>query len=272
MIRPMPTEPGPIATRPALRVDGADPRPFDDDVCVEEPLEIRVEGKPLAVLMRTPGDDEDLVAGFLLTEGVIDGPDDLAAVAKVDRPGDDRGNTVDVRLAAGVEAHRARIERATRELYATSACGVCGKAAIDRLLVVAPPRVRIAELAPEVLGALPARLRSVQAGFGRTGGQHAAALFTLDGTLELVREDIGRHNAVDKVLGARLRADRVPIDDRVLFVSGRAGWEIVQKALVGRVPAVAAVGAASSLAIDLAKAGGLALYGFVREGAYNRYA
>lgn len=262
----------PIAVRPAVRVDPTGEHPFDDDVCVEEPLEIRVEGRPLAVLMRTPGDDLDLVAGFLFTEGVIDGPDDLTAIAHVDRPGDERGNTVDVRLAAGVEAHRARIERATRDLYATSACGVCGKASIDRLLIATPPRVRVADPSAAFLLSLSPALLAVQASFARTGGQHAAALFDFDGRLDVVREDIGRHNAVDKVLGARLRADRAPVDDRVLFVSGRAGWEIVQKALMARVPVVASVGAASSLAIDLAREGGLALYAFVRERSLNRYA
>ena len=262
----------PITVRRATRLEPSTERTFDDDVCVEEPLEIRVEGRPLAVLMRTPGNDPELVAGFLYTEGVIDGPDDLAALAHVDRPGDERGNTVDVRLAAGVEAHRARLERAQRELYASSACGVCGKASIDRLLFATPPRVRVADPPTAMLLQLQPALRRAQVGFARTGGQHAAALFDFDGQLELLREDIGRHNAVDKVLGARLLADRVPVDDRVLFVSGRAGWEIVQKALVARVPVVAAVGAASSLAIDLAREGGLALYAFVRDQSLNRYA
>lgn len=262
----------PITLRPAVRFDTSGDKAFDDDVCVEEPLEIRVEGRPLAVLMRTPGDDIDLVMGFLYTEGVIDGPDDLAAVAHVDRPGDEQRNTVDVRLAAGVEAHRSRLERAQREMYASSACGVCGKASIDRLLIATPPRERIADPPLAMLLALQPELRRAQAGFARTGGQHAAALFDFDGRLDVFREDIGRHNTVDKVLGARLRADRAPVDDRVLFVSGRAGWEIVQKALVARVPVVAAVGAASSLAIDLARAGGLALFAFVRDESLNRYA
>jgi FdhD protein len=244
----------------------------DDPVVREEPLEIRVEGRPLAVTLRTPGADLDLAAGFLLTEGVIDGPDDLVALAHVDDPRDPRGNTVDCRLAGGVEAHRQAIERATRELYATSSCGVCGKASIDRLEVLAGPLEHPVDPDPQVLLALPGRLRAAQATFAATGGLHAAGLFTLEGAPEHVAEDIGRHNAVDKVLGARLRADRVPVDHRILVVSSRAGFEIVQKAVMARVPVVAAVGAASSLAVDLARRSRVALVGFLRDGRFNRYA
>jgi FdhD protein len=247
-------------------------QPDDDLIAVEEPLEIRVEGKPLAVTMRTPGDDLDLAAGFLYTEGVIDGADDLVALAHVDLPRDLGGNTIDCVLAGGVPSHRAAIERATRDLYATSSCGLCGKASIDRLLVGAPPLPQARAPDPDVLLGLPARLLEAQASFAQTGGLHAAGLFHFDGALEVLREDIGRHNAVDKVIGWRLRQDRVPVDDRILFVSGRAGFEIVQKALVARIPVLAAVGAASTLAIDLASRGRLVLVGFVRDGRYNRYA
>ncbi len=243
-----------------------------DEVVVEEPLEIRVEGRPLAITLRTPGDDLDLAAGFLYTEQVIDGADDLVALAHVDLPGDRRGNTVDAVLAGGVEAHRAAVDKATRERFATSSCGLCGKASIDRLLCTSPPLDTLGEADPDVLLALSARLREAQEAFDTTGGLHAAALFTFDGELEVAREDIGRHNAVDKVLGWRLRRGQVPVSDRILFVTSRAGFEIVQKALVGRVPVVAAVGAASSLAIDLAVASRIALYGFVREGRFTRYA
>ena len=242
-----------------------------DQVVVEEPLEIRVEGTSLAITMRTPGDDLDLAAGFLFTEGVIDGPDDLEALAAIDHPGLPRGNTVDARLAGGVAAHREAIARATRELYATSSCGVCGKASIDRLQVLAPPVTRRFEPAPELLAALPEKLRASQQAFDRTGGVHAAALVRPDGTLEVVREDIGRHNAVDKVLGWRLRNDRVPVDDCLLLVSSRAGFEIVQKARVAGVGHVAAIGAASSLAVDLARESGIALVGFLRADRYVRY-
>lgn len=244
---------------------------LDDNVVVEEPLEIRVEGKPLAVTMRTPGHDLDLVAGFLYTEQVIDGVDDLVAMAHVDDPSDPRGNTVDVRLSGGVDAHRARIERATREAYASSACGVCGKASIDRLLF-ANRRVAAMHVHDRVVVKLPGALREAQTLFATTGGLHGAGLFTADGALELCREDVGRHNAVDKVIGARLRAGRAPITDRALVVSGRVGFEIAQKALVAGIPVIVAVGAPSTMAIDLALGAGMALYGFVRDGRFNCYA
>lgn len=241
-----------------------------DDVAVEEPLEIRVEGRPLAVTLRTPGHDLELAAGFLLTEGVVDGPDDLQALAHVAT--DRGGNVVDAVLAGGVAAHREAIERAARDLYATSACGICGKASIDRVRLAAPPLPRRHDPDPELLVRLPGALRARQPGFARTGGLHAAALFDFDGRLEVAREDIGRHNAVDKVLGWRLRADRVPVDDRILLVSSRAGFEIVQKARMAGVPVVAACGAASSLAVDLARETGIALYGFTGPRRCVRYA
>lgn len=241
-----------------------------DLVAVEEPLEVRLEGRPVAVTMRTPGEDLDLVAGFLLTEGVVDGADDIVAMAHVDDPADPRGNTVDVRLSPGVPA--ARRERAVRELFASSSCGVCGKASIDRVHLQAPPLSSRLEPAPDVIFGLGMRLRQGQEAFARTGGLHAAALFTPGGELEALREDIGRHNAVDKVIGWRLRQDRVPLSGRILVVSGRAGFEIVQKAWMAGVPALVAVGAPSSLAIDLARQAGMTLVGFLRDGRYNRYA
>jgi FdhD protein len=236
-------------------------------VAIEEPLEIRVEGQAVAVTMRTPGHDRELAAGFLLTEGVLEHADDLSALGPIGAS----GNVVDVRLAAGVEAHRAALDRATRDLYATSSCGICGKASIDRVRIVA--RVPIPDLALDgaFVHALPARLRAAQAGFRATGGLHGAALVRTDGTVEVVREDVGRHNAVDKVLGWRLLDDRIPIADAVLVVSSRAGFEIVQKARVAGVGAVVALGAATTLAVDLAADVGIALYGFVTADRYNRY-
>ena len=251
------------------RVTTRSREPALDAVATEEPLEIRVEGQPVAVTMRTPGDDLELAAGFLYTEGVIDGPDDLVAIAHIDDPRDPRGNTVDVRLAGGVPALRR--DRATRAMYASSSCGICGKESIERIFqTVGTVRAGFA-VDPAVLVTLPARLRAAQAIFDDTGGLHAAALFTAEGELEVLREDIGRHNAVDKVLGWRLLADRVPVDDRVLVVSGRAGFEIVQKALVAGVPALAAVGAPSSMAVALAARAGMMLAGFLRDGRYNLY-
>lgn len=242
----------------------------DDVLAPEVPLEIRIEGEPLAITMRTPGHDLELAAGFLYTEGVIDGPDDLMALAHVDDPGDPQGNTIDVVLASGLTPER--VQRARREPYASSACGVCGKASIDQLLVRHPPLSTRLEPDPALLATLPDKLRQRQDVFAATGGLHGAALVDLDGDLEVCREDIGRHNAVDKVLGYRLLADAVPVDDRILLVSGRVGFEIVQKALVGGVPFIAAVGAPSSLAVALAREAGLGLVGFLSARRFNRYA
>ncbi len=241
--------------------------PSDDRVAVEEPLELRVEGLSFLVTLRTPGHDLELAAGALLAEGVIADRDDLAAIAAIDDPSAPRGNTVDVRLASGVPLLR----EAARARYASSACGLCGKETLDQIFQVTTPLVRTWEADPEVLFGLPAALRSAQSLFDHTGGLHAAALFTPDGELEVLREDIGRHNAVDKVIGWRLLQDRVPVDDRVLLVSGRAGFEIVQKAIVARIPVLAAIGAPSSMAVSLARRAGMTLLGFLRDGRYNRY-
>ena len=240
-----------------------------DVVAREEPLEIRIEGRSVAITMRTPGHDAELAAGFLFTEGVIDGPDDIQAMAHVDEPSDPKGNTIDTVLASGVPAGRRHA--ADRALFASSSCGVCGKSTIDRLLVNAPPIEKIFEPDPSVLLSLPERLRADQAVFEQTGGLHAAALFDTQGKLEVVREDIGRHNAVDKVIGWRLHQDAVPIDDRILLVSGRAGFEIVQKALVAGISVLAAVGAPSSMAVQLAEESGMLIVGFLRNGRYNQY-
>jgi FdhD protein len=231
-----------------VRDDGA----AADRVVVEEPLEVRVEGRSTAITMRTPGHDLDLVAGFLLGEGVIDGVDDLRALAEVGP------NVVDVRLAEGVPAARARL--ADRELYATSSCGVCGKASLDRL---PRPRVRAAGWVPPLalVEAVVASLASEMPLFAATGGCHGAALFDSSGALLLVREDVGRHNAVDKVLGAALRAE-LSLSTLGLVVSSRAGFEIVQKASAAGVPVVVCMGAATSLAVDAARAAGVALFGW----------
>ena len=242
-----------------------------DQVASESPLEIRVEGTSVAITMRTPGDDLDLAAGFLLTEGVIDGADDLVALAHIGDPAAPDPNTVDCRLAGGVEAHRAELERATRELYATSSCGICGKASIDRLQLRYPPLSRTLVVDPDVLLTLTDQVRARQQGHGATGGLHAAALFSPTGELTVLREDVGRHNAVDKVLGHRLRTDRVPVDDAILFTTSRAGFEIIQKARVAGVSAVAAMGAPTTLAVDLACDSGMALYGFVGPTRFNQY-
>ena len=240
-----------------------------DVVAQEEPLEIRIEGRPIAITMRTPGHDSELAAGFLYTEGVIDGHDDIHAMAHVDEPSDPHGNTIDTVLAPGVPAGRRHA--ADRTLFASSSCGVCGKANIDRLLVDTVPIENPLAPTPEVLFTLPDRLAAHQAVFAQTGGLHAAALFDEHGRLEVAREDIGRHNAVDKVIGWKLHRDEVPLEDRILLVSGRAGFEIIQKALMARISVVAAVGAPSSMAVQLAEESGMLIVGFLRDGRYNQY-
>ena len=242
-----------------------------DWVVVEEPLEIRVEGRPLAVTMRTPGHDRELAAGFLFTEGCVDGADDLHAIASVSDPRTEGDNIVEVRLASGTPLPEAALASAQRSLYATSSCGICGKASIDRVLRMAPPVSGVPTMDASLLTALPQKMREAQRAFEETGGIHAAALFTLEGDLEVLREDVGRHNAVDKVLGWRLLNDRVPVDDCILMVSGRAGFELVQKAVVAGVPAMVAVGAPSSLAVELAGSSGMQLVGFLRGERFNRY-
>ena len=243
-------------------------QPIIDELAVEEPLEVRVEGQSVAVTMRTPGHDLDLTTGFLLTEGVIDGIDDIRAMAHVDDPTAPKGNTVDTRLAAGIPPARAR--SADRAFYASSSCGLCGKATIDRVFATYAPLPPAPPLELSMLHALPARLRARQDTFTRTGGLHAAGLFQRDGTLLLLREDIGRHNAVDKVIGAATRAE-LDLGTTLLVVSGRAGFEIVQKALVAGIPVLAAVGAPSSLAAELAHRAGMVLVGFLRSERLNLY-
>ncbi len=243
----------------------------DDLVVTEEPLEIRVEGRPLSVTMRSPGHDRELAAGFLYAEGVIDGADDLSAMRKVRSPQDPQDNTLDALLAPGVSLDEARFASAQRSVFASSSCGVCGKATLENVLRDLPPLTTPRRASPELLLSLPPRMLPAQAAFHATGGVHAAALFDFDGGLEVLREDVGRHNAVDKVLGWRLLQDRVPVDDRVLLVSGRIGFEIVQKALVARIPVLAAVGAPTSLAVDLARVSGMQLVGFLRRDSFNEY-
>ncbi len=256
---------------PALRIDVTDPnrptvRTRPDTVTVEEPLEIRVGETALSVTMRTPGDDFDLVVGFLLTEGLIGAADDvhhLMHCLDADEGGAPTYNVVDVTLRDGVAPPP---PDQARRFYTTSSCGVCGKASIDairtsgRYAVGADTMV----IAPHVLAGLPDLLREHQKVFDRTGGLHAAGLFTRDGSLLAVREDVGRHNAVDKVIGWAARDERLPLTGHVLVVSGRASFELTQKAYMAGLPVLAAVSAPSSLAVELASEVGLTLVGFVR--------
>jgi FdhD protein len=248
---PAPHTPAPGAVS-AVEHDG-----MRDAVAVEEPLEIRVDGEPLAVTMRTPGHDEELALGFLYGEGLIDGPreatltDELAA------------NTIEVR---GPLARRPM----ARRFYTSSSCGVCGKGAIDEVLVHSPPLAAGPVIPRELLAALPERL--VQPGFERTGGLHATGLFDARGQLLCAREDVGRHNAMDKVVGWALGEGRLPLSGAVLCVSGRLSFELVQKAAVAGAPVLVGVGAPTSLAVALARERGLTLCGFARRGRVNVYA
>jgi len=254
--------------RMAVRPGGI--RESEDRVAAEEPLEIRAGGRPLAVLMRTPGDDWSLAAGFLLTEGLIRGPEDIESVRHcTDVPEPARGNVVEVTLAEGVpDPH----EYARRNFYVTSSCGICGKASIDEVRQQAPLLAHGATIAPDALPRLVPLLRMAQVTFERTGGLHGAGLFKFDGTLVATAEDVGRHNAVDKIVGGRLLLGDWPLADRLLLVSGRVGFEIVQKAWLAGIPAVAAVSAPTSLAVELAQEAQMTLLGFLRGEDYNVYA
>jgi len=253
-----------------LRVADAEAEPARDRVALEEPLEIQLAGAPLAVVMRTPGHDLELVTGFLMTERVVDSLADVEAVRHCTDVGtpEAEDNVVRVTLRAGV---RPDLERLRRNLFASSSCGVCGKATLENALAAAPPLDDPTRLRAEVLTELPARLRAAQRVFDATGGLHAAGLFDLEGRLLVAREDVGRHNAVDKVVGWAARAGRLPLAGSLLVVSGRASFEIVQKALAARIPIVAAVSAPSSLAVALALDAGIALVGFLRGSAFNVY-
>lgn len=252
--------------RTVIRVAADGSEQVADQLVTEAPLEMRLGGTSLAVLMRTPGHDSDLLVGFAITEGIVLHPDEVAEVVVVD--GDSERNRWEIVLADGVTVDP---EQFRRNLYASSSCGVCGKASIDALKVTAPPPLEGPRLEREVVVSLPDRMRAVQATFDVTGGQHAAAVFDGTGALLAVREDVGRHNAVDKVIGALAR-ERWPIGEAVLLVSGRVSFEIVQKAAVAGIPVVGGVSAASSLAVELADELGLTVIGFLRHGSFNVYA
>ncbi len=242
-----------------------------DRVAVEEPLEIRVEGRGIAVVMRTPGDDADLVSGFLLTESVARSADDIFEITSC-RAADGRskeGNVVDVLLR---NPDRVDFQALTRHVFSASSCGLCGKTSIESVHQSFPPLRAGFRIAPRILHELPAALSAAQAAFRETGGLHAAALFDAEGKLLVAREDVGRHNAVDKVLGHALRHGWLPLDRHILFVSGRTSFEIVQKALGARIPIIAGISAPSSLAVQFARANRQALAGFVRGDRFNIYA
>ncbi|MGP3952602.1 formate dehydrogenase accessory sulfurtransferase FdhD [Streptomyces sp. 7N604] len=256
-----------------IRDEAVSTRP--DTLVAEEPLEIRLNGKPLAITMRTPGDDFALAAGFLVSEGVLGTADELANIvycAGATADGSNTYNVVDVQLAPGVPVPGITLER---NVYTTSSCGLCGKASLDAVRTTArwpitdTPSVRVE---PALLSALPDRLRAAQRVFDRTGGLHAAGLFSAGGELLDLREDVGRHNAVDKLIGRALQSGSLPLSRTILLVSGRASFELAQKAIMAGIPVLAAVSAPSSLAVDLAVESGLTLVGFLRGRSMNVYA
>ncbi len=264
--------PGASVSRSLLRIEGRRRLTSFDLVAAEEPLEIRVNGRPMAVTMRTPGHDFELAAGFLLTEGVVDRADQLRLMRYCVGP--DRSiqqfNVVDVAVADDAKAAAV----APRALFTSSSCGLCGRASIESVRSRAPLDVADdpLRLSTDVLAGLPDRLREGQKVFDRTGGLHAAGLFDGGGRLVCVREDVGRHNAFDKVIGWAAIQGRLPLCSHVLVASGRASFELVQKALIAGVPALAAVSAPSSLAVELAQEAGMTLVGFLRGDTMNVYA
>jgi FdhD protein len=249
-----------VSSRPVIRVRGESEH-VDDDLVVEEPVEIRLDGTALAVVMRTPGHDAELALGFVITEGIVSSPEQVASVVDL---GEGRW---DVRLAEGLSVDPGRFQR---NFYSTSSCGVCGKASIDAIRVAGavPPHGPV--VSHEVLLGLPGRLLEQQDAFHSTGGIHAAGAFEPDGTLVAVREDVGRHNAVDKLVG-HLARTRWPIRDMGLMVSGRVSFEIVQKAAVAGLSLVCGVSAASSLAVDLATEFHMTVIGFLRDNGFTVY-
>lgn len=259
--------------RPVLRIRDGKQSQRPDTLAAEDPMEIRIGGRPVTVTMRTPGDDFDLATGFLVSEGAVRAAEDVTTIrycAGATADGSNTYNVVDVALAPGVSPPEASLER---NFYTTSSCGVCGKASLEavRTTTTWPIAEDPLRIDPNTLKTLPDALRSAQRVFDSTGGLHAAGLFTADGELICVREDVGRHNAVDKVVGSALRSDRLPLRETILMVSGRASFELVQKAVMAGIPALAAVSAPSSLAVELAADSGLSLIGFLRGESMNVY-
>ena len=259
-----------VVTRPIWRVREGDRSSTDDRVTVEEPLEIRVGEESVAVIMRTPCHDFELAAGFLYTEGLIGSPRELGAISycTAAEPPNEK-NIVEVKLAAGIEFD---LERLRRNFYASSSCGVCGKASIEAINAQAPVLVGDFRVPMAVFYTLSEQMRQAQDVFEQTGSLHAAALFDRGGELQVLREDVGRHNAVDKLVGHYVLRGKSVSPASILMVSGRTSFEIVQKALMAGIAVVAAVSAPSSLAVDLARDSGMTLLGFLRDRGFNVYA
>ena len=247
---------------------------FDDVLAIEEPLEIRIgfpDGthKAVSITMRTPGDDGELAAGFLFTEGILKSPDQVRQIRHCGpAKAGTQNNTIRVDLNDAISLDLKRLER---NFYTTSSCGVCGKTSIEALATGVKKLEGESKINADIIHSLPQKLCKAQAVFETTGGLHASALFDTDGDLDIVREDVGRHNALDKVIGAKFLESKTPLSDRILLVSGRASFELVQKALMAGIPILAAVGAPSSLAVESASEYGMTLLGFVRDGRFNIY-
>jgi FdhD protein len=253
---------------PIVRCEvGKLPQQQSDTLVCEEPLEIRVRGKSIAVTMRTPGHDRELAAGFLLSEGIIRERNEIVEIAPC-LESDSPENTLNVFLAPSTDIDFVRL---TRHVFASSSCGVCGKASIESVHQHFSPIESSCAISAEMLTALPDRMRAAQLTFSQTGGLHAAAIFDLQGNILILREDAGRHNAVDKVLGWGFLENKLPFDSHILLVSGRASFEIVQKALAARIPIIAAVSAPSSLAVEFAQDSIQTLIGFLRGTTFNIY-
>lgn len=259
------------------RISATGTRSETDLLAVEEPLEIRIglpgvdKHKAISITMRTPGDDFDLAAGFLFTEGIIHTAGQIKNIRYCGLPAKDKNirNTLVAELAGGIEIDLKRLER---HFYTTSSCGVCGKSSIEALHTGAKRlQGKDFRVDSQIIHNLPNTLREAQAVFDRTGGLHASALFDAEGKLDVLREDVGRHNALDKVIGAKFMSGETPLSDRILLVSGRTSFELVQKALMAGIPVLAAVGAPSSLAVELAREFNMTLIGFVRDGRFNIY-
>jgi FdhD protein len=271
----------PLRSVDVVRVRGSARAADVDRAATEEPLEIRLHGRPFAVIMRTPGADRELAAGFLLAERVITGPDDLGTIeyctdrrstAETGRQENDGENIVNVTLARGSAELLDRLLADRRQVTTNSSCGLCGRRTIESLAADVEPIRSAWTVRASVLASLPERLRARQAVFDETGGLHAAGLFTPDGAVVDVAEDVGRHNAVDKIVGRMLVREALPLSNHLLCVSGRTSFEIVQKAVFAGIPIVAAVSAPSSLAIELAREFGVTLVGFIRGDGFNIYA
>jgi FdhD protein len=258
-----------VAHHAALKWRANGSTSIDDPLAVEEPLEIRLAGRRFTLTMRTPGNDEELAAGFLLAEGFITNADELGEIRRVrDAKGGDEPNAIDVVLNVRAEGLR---ERLKRNFTISSSCGVCGKTSIDSITRRIAPIASDAKIAAATILQLGNRLRESQEVFAATGGLHACGLFDLEGNLLATREDIGRHNAVDKIVGWALANEMLPLSTSLMMVSGRLSFEIVQKAAAAGLPILAAVSAPSSLAVDLAEEGGITLIGFLRDASFNVY-